>query len=316
MACYFIYVLIMSKEKLKKALVNSFKIFKASISNFESNQPAQLAGTTAYFAMFSMAPILLIIVSVFGYFAGDEIIREKLFNEIGILLGQDSTAVLRNAIENYNISGGSFTGTLIGILFFIISATALFTIMQNSINYIWRIKARTNIKIGILNLLKKRVLSFGVILCLGFVLLISLVIDASIAFLKDLLASQFNPDFVLFAQLINVVLSLVIISVVFALIYRFLPDVNVHWSASWFGAVFTSVLFALGKIGIGAIVVNSNFGAIYGAAGSFAVILVWIFFVSIIFYFGVELTRQYSRFHKHDNTPAKFAVPFEINKVV
>ncbi len=304
----------MSKGKFKKALVNSFKIFKASVSNFGSNRPIQLAGTTAYFAMFSLTPIILIIISVFGYFAGDEIIREKLFNEIAGLLGHDSTLVLRKAIENYNISGGSFMGIL-GILFFLIAATALFSIMQNSINYIWRIKAKTNLKMGILNFLKKRVLSFGVILCLGFVLLISMLIDASISFLKDLLATQFNPDFVLSAQLINVAVSLIIITVVFALIYRFLPDVNVHWTASWFGAVFASVLFALGKIGIGAIIVNSNFGAFYGAAGSFAAILVWIFFVSMIFYFGVELTCQYSKFYKHKNEPMKFAVPFRIDEV-
>lgn len=306
----------MGKEKVKKALVNSFKIFKASVSNFGSNRPAQLAGTTAYFAMFSMAPILLIIISVFGYFTGDEVIRQKLFNEIAVLLGQESTRVLRSAIENYKISSESFIGTVLGILFFVISATALFSVMQNSINYVWRIRARTNIKMGIFNLLKKRVLSFGVILCLGFVLLISLVLDASIAFIKDFLATQINPDFVLIAQVVNIAVSLAVIAIVFALIYRFLPDVKVHWSASWFGASFTSGLFALGKIGIGALVGNSNLGVIYGAAGSFAAILVWIFFVSIIFYFGVELTRQYSRFHKHDNTPAKFTVPFEINKVV
>lgn len=307
--------MIMSKEKIKRAFVNSFKILKASVINFSSENPAQLAGTTAYFAMFSMAPILLIIISVFGYFAGDDIIREKLFNEIATLLGQNSTQLLRNAIENYNISNGSFIGSVIGIIFFIISATGLFSVMQNSINYIWRIKARSNIKMGILNLLKKRVLSFGVILCLGFVLLISLVIDASIAFLKDFLATQINPDFVLVAQVINIAVSLAIITIVFALIYHFLPDLNVHWSASWFGASFTSVLFVLGKMGIGVFVNNSNLGVIYGAAGSFAVILVWIFFVSIIFYFGVELTSQYSKFYKHENKPMKFAVPFHVKIV-
>jgi membrane protein len=304
----------MSKGKFKNALVNSFKIFKASVSNFGSDRPIQLASTTAYFAIFSMTPIILIIISVFGYFTGDDIIREKLFNEIAVLLGHDSTLVLRKATENYNISGGSFIGIL-GILFFLIAATALFSIMQNSINHIWRIKAKANFKMGILSFLKKRVLSFGVILCLGFILLISLLIDASIAFLKDLLATQFNHNFVLSAQLINVAASLIIITVVFALIYRFLPDVHIHWSASWFGAVFTSVLFALGKIGIGAIIVNINFGAFYGAVGSFSAILVWIFFVSIIFYFGVELTSQYSKFYNHENKPMKYAVPFRIDKV-
>jgi len=307
--------MIMPKEKMKKAIVDSFKILKASLINFSSDKPAQLAGTTAYFAMFSMAPILLIIISVFGYFTGDDVIREKLFNEISTLLGQNSTHLLRNAIENYDISKGSFIGSAIGIIFLLVSATGLFSVMQNSINYIWRIQAKSNLKMGIIILLRKRVLSFGVILCLGFVLLISLVIDASIAFLKDFLTTQINPDFVLVAQVLNIAVSLAIIAIVFALIYQFLPDLNVHWSASWFGASFTSVLFVLGKMGIGVFVNMSNLGVIYGVAGSFAVILVWIFFVSIIFYFGVELTSQYSKFYKHDNKPMKFAVPFRIKKV-
>jgi membrane protein len=231
------------------------------------------------------------------------------------MLGQESTRVLKNAIENYDIADKSTVGTVVGSLFFLISATALFSIMQQSINFIWRVQAKANIKMGLLNLLKTRILSFGVILCLGFVLLVSLVIDASIAFLKEFLSTQINPNFIIIAQVVNLVLSLAIIAAVFALIYRYLPDVNVSWKASWFGAVFASVLFAVGKLGIGAAVGNSNLGVVYGAAGSFVVILVWIFFVSIIFYFGVELTRQYSRFYNHSNTPAKFAVPFQIQKI-
>ena len=305
----------MAKNKIVLKFFEAFKIFKKSISNFGSDQPMQMAGTTAYFAIFSMAPILIIIISVFGYFTGDIAIREKLFDEINTLLGTESTRVLKNAIENYNLAQKSGIGAVVGVLFFLISATTLFSIMQNSINYIWRVRVKSNFRMGLLNLAKTRLLSFGVILCLGFVLLVSLIVDASIAFLKDFLSTQFNPDFVIFAQIINMGVSLTIIAAVFALIYRFLPDVEVNWNASWFGAVFTSVLFVVGKIAIGAIIGNSNLGVVYGAASSFIVILIWIYFVSIIFYFGVELTHQYSRFYQHSNKPAKFAVPFEIHKI-
>jgi len=302
----------MAYKKLKSRIIDYFKILKKSVGHFGENRPVEHAGTTAYFAIFSMVPILIIIVSVFGYFTGDEIIRQKLFNEISLLLGDESTMILRNAIENYDISEKSTLGTIIGATFFLVSATTLFSAMQNSINYIWRVKVKSKMKWGIINFLKTRLLSFGVILSLGFVLLVSMVIDASIAFLKDILSAQFSADFIVLAQVINVVVSMAIIAAVFVLIYRYLPDLGVRWSASWFGAIFTSVLFAIGKIIIGVVIGNSNLGSVYGAASSFAVILVWIFFVSVIFYFGVELTYQFSKYYNHENKPAKFAAIFQI----
>jgi len=302
-------------KKRFKPLRNIFRIFRKTFVHFGENNPVNMAGTTAYFAIFSMAPILVIIISVFGFFTGDETMRTKLFDELNVLIGQESTQLLENAIRNYQITENSGIGAIIGVVFFLISATTLFSVMQNSINYIWRIKVRSSLKQGALKLAKDRIFSFGVILSLGFVVLVSLIIDASISFLKDFLRTYFSPNFVFLAQLANIVLSLAVITAVFALIYRFLPDVKVKWRASWFGAVFTAILFVIGKFIIGIIIGNSNLGAVYGAASSFVVILMWIYFVSIIFYFGVELTHQYSRFYKHDNRPVNYAIPFEINAV-
>jgi membrane protein len=305
----------MEKKNLKKKGKNTFKIFKRSLLNFGANNPVNMAATTAYFAIFSLAPMLVIIISVFGFFTGDATMSTKLFNEVDKLIGEESTQVLKTAIDNYQITENSGIGAIIGIGFFLISATTLFAIMQNSINFIWRIKVKPSLKQNLLKLAIDRLFSFGVILSLGLVLLISLIIDASIAFLKDFLSTHFSTDFIVFAQVINIVLSLAIIASIFALIYRFLPDLSVHWSASWFGATFTAILFALGKFLIGIIIGSSNLGAIYGAASSFVVILMWIYFVSIIFYFGVELTHQYSRYFNHENKPVKYATPFEISSV-
>lgn len=305
----------MKQINLKRKAVTTFRIFKKALFHFGSNDPIGMAGTTAYFAIFSIAPILIIIISVFGYFTGDMSIREKLFEELQVLIGQESTQLLQKAIDNYDISEKSGPGAFVGVVFFLVSATTLFTIMQNSINYIWRVKVKSNLKFSLFKLAKDRLFSFGVILSLGFVLLISLILDASIAFLKDFLKAYFAPGFLILARAVNIVLTLGIISVVFASIYRFLPDVRVRWSASWFGAIFASVLFAASKIIIGLFIGTSNLGAVYGAAGSFIVILLWIYFVSIIFYFGVELTHQYSIHHHHSNKPLNFAVPFQITKI-
>lgn len=303
----------MEKTEIVKSLTNSFKILRKTVAHFGENRPVDLAATTAYFAIFSIAPIIIIIIAVFGYFAGDQLISDKLFNELDVLMGQESSRLLKEAIENYNISEKSGIATVVGIGIFLFSATTLFSILQKSINYIWRVDVKSNIKMNLLNLLKTRVFSFGVILSLGFVLLVSLLLDAGIAFLKDFLASQISSQFVVLAQVANFVLSFGIIAVVFAIIFKFLPDVDVKWSASWFASIFTSLLFTLGKFLIGIIIGNSKLGAVYGAASSFVVILLWIFYVSMIFYFGVEITHQFSKFHNHINKPKKYAVPFEIH---
>lgn len=302
----------MVKSNIKSKFSDTLKILKNSVMNFGSNRPVDLAGTTAYFAIFSIVPIIIIIISVFGLLTGEASIRDKLFQELNVLMGSNSTALLKDAIENYQISENSTIATIIGGGFFLVSATTLFSSLQNSINYIWRVQVKSNIKTNLFKLLKDRVLSFGMILSLGFILLVSLVIDASIAFLKEFLSTYFTPKLIVLAQLTNLVLTLGIITCAFAFIYRFLPDLKVKWSASWFGALFTAILFTLGKLLIGLVIGSSNMGAVYETAGAFIAILIWIYYASLIFYFGVELSHQFSKFYKHNNTVKNFAVPFKI----
>lgn len=275
----------------------------------------QLAGNTSFLAIFSIAPILIIIISVFGFIVGDETIKYKLFNELDKLIGPDSSQTLEQAIENYKITQESTVGTIIGIVFFLVSATTLFSALQDSINFIWRVRVKSNLKMGVLKVLKDRVFSFGIILSMGFILLISLIFDVLITTLREIIASYFSPDFVILAKSTNMVIAIVITAGVFLLIYRFLPDVHVKWSASIYGALLTSIFITGGKFLIGLILSNSKLGTVYGSASSFIGILIWIYYTSLIFYFGVELSRQYSIFYKHNNKPLDFAIPFEITKV-
>ncbi len=305
----------MKKNKVKTLFFDILKVFKNSFFNFGSNRPVQLAGTTAYFGIFSTVPIIIIIISVFGSITGNSAIREKLFTEIEIMLGSDSAKLLQNAMENYNIVENSTIGTIVGAAIFIISATALFTQLQNSINFIWRVKVKTSLKVSIVNLLRTRAFSFVVILGLGLLLLVSLIVDASIGVLKDFLTTRLSEDFVILAQTINLFFSLGIVAVVTAFVYRFLPDMHVYWSAAWFGAGVTSVLFAIGRLVIGMVLANSKMGAVYGTAGSIVVLLVYVFLMAVIFYFGVELTRQFSLYYGHDNLPRSYAGTFEIHSV-
>lgn len=305
----------MKKKKVKTIFVDLYRIFKKSFANFGSNRPVQMAGTTAYFAIFSLAPVLIIIISVLGIITGKPSIRERIFEEIEMLLGSDSTKFLQEAIGNYQVIENSTIGTIIGIIIFVVSATTLFSELQNSINFIWRVKVKSSFRISVLNLLRTRLFSFIVILGLGLLFLISIIIDASINILRNFLMSQFSPDFVILAESINLVISLGVVAMGTAFIYRYLPDVHVEWSAAWFGAAFTSVFFAIGRLLIGMAITNSGMGIVYGAAGSFIVILIWIYFVSLIFYFGVELTHQYSLHFGHQNMPRSYAGSFEIHSV-
>jgi membrane protein len=300
-------------NRVMKKIKEHFKILVQTVKGFIADGPVNLASTTAYFAIFSIAPILIIIISIFGYFAGDTTIRYKLFEELNNLIGQESTLVLQNAIKNYQITEKSHIGTIIGVAFFLFSATTLFNTMQSSINYIWRVKVKAkNLKMNIFYLIRDRILSFGVILSLGFILLVSLLVDALITYLKDFLTTNFSDNFLVLAQLANLFISLAIISTVFTVIYHFMPDVKVRWNASWFGGIFTAVLFTAGKFIIGFVVGNNELGAVYGAASSFIGILLWVYYASLIFYFGVELTRQFSIFYNHENKPLDYAVSFKI----
>lgn len=304
----------MQKTGIMKRVTNTARVFRKAIVHFLDNRPIELAGTTAYFAVFSAAPIVIIIIAVFGRLVGQATIREKLLNELSVLVGNDSTTLIQNAIDNYQIVENSGTGSIIGIGLFLIFATTLFSVMQDSINFIWRVRVKSNFKMNLLKLAMNRVLSFGVILSIGFVLLISLVVDAGIAFLSDMMQDYFSTQLVFFTKLINIVLTLAIIMVAFAVLFRFLPDVEVKWSAAWFGAGITAVLFTLGKVIIGLLVGSSNVGVVYGAAGSLIVLLMWVYYSSLIFYFGTQLTFEFSRFYKHHNPTKNYAVYFRIDK--
>ena len=302
----------MNENKAVHILKNSWKILKKSFSDFGSNRPMIHAGTTAYFAIFSIVPMLILIIAVFGIFVDDTVIRNKLFNEINALLGDRSSELLKEAINNYEITENTTLGSIVGIAFFLFFATTLFSILQDTMNYIWRIRVKSSFKMNLLNIIKARFFSFGMILSLGFVLLASLLIDVAISFLKDFLSTYFTEQFVILAQLFNYVLSFGIITSIFALIFRYLPDVHVRWSSGWFAAFFTSLFFILGKFAIGFLIGRSDMGAIYGAAGSIIVLLMWVYYVSLIFYFGVELSCQHAKFYKHINKPVHYAERFEI----
>ncbi|MFO7670162.1 MAG: YihY/virulence factor BrkB family protein [Bacteroidales bacterium] len=296
-----------------KALKNVFTLIKRSVRKFKKDDPVRLAGTTAYFTVFALAPIILIIVSVTGFLIGEEKIQEKVFSELNRLLGDQGTQYIRDLVANYHSTEKNIIGAIVGTIVLIITSTTFFMVIQNSLNFIWRVRAKPTS--GFVKSIRDRALSFILILILGFILLVFLLIDAAISFFKEYLEELLPNLTVVLIEIGNYIFSVGITTVVFAVIYKFLPDAQIKWKLTWVGALMTALLFTIGKLLIGLAIGKSNVGIMYGAAGSLVLILMWVFYSAIIFYFGAEMTQQYAEMRGHRIIPTDKAVAIEINEV-
>ncbi len=295
-----------------KFLRSAKKVVFGAVRQYRTDDPVRLAGTTAYFAIFAMAPIVIIIISLTGIIMGKQEISTRIYNELQSLIGSRGTDYIRSLVQNYNSQEKNLIGTILGVVVFLITSTTFFTVLQNSINYVWRVKAKP--RHNILKALKDRLLSFGLILSMGFILLITMVIEAAVSFLQDKIDEILPGAEVVLINLTNIVLTVAILTLIFALIFRFLPDAIVKWKVTWIGAFVTALLFEGGRALIGLFLGNTNIGLMYGAAGSLVIILLWVFYSSLIFFFGAEITQQYARLYSRDIVPKKYAVKIEISE--
>ncbi len=298
---------------MKKKLKQVFELMKRAAKKYKQDNPLQLAGTTAFFAIFAMAPLIIIIVSVAGMLLGQEEIQTKLFAEIDQFFGEQGAQYIRSIVENMQDTRKGIIATSVGFAIFIFISTTFFSVMQNSLNYIWRIRVKP--KNNLLRTLYDRLISFGLILILGFVMLLSIIVDAAKSLFQGFMHERFPDLTILILEAGNFIFYFAITMVIFAAIYRFLPDAHIKWGVTWVGASITALLFVAGKaiinFGLGSI----NIGAMYGAAGSLVVILLWVFYSSLIFFYGAEITQQYAEMYSHDIKPKDYAVRIEIKEV-
>lgn len=299
-------------KKIRNFALQVYHLFVAAGKGFVEDRVMKLSAALAYYTIFSLTPLIIIIISAATIFLGDNLDpNTKLFGEISEMIGTDAANQLKGFVDNANLSGKSTLGLVIGIITLIIGSTAIFIEIQDSINLIWKVKAVP--KKGWKKLLTNRLLSFSLIASLGFLLLVSLVINSVVVGIGNKLeiyTTKIGVEEVsgIFMLIVTNALTLAVVTAIFAIIFKVLPDVVLKWKPALVGALFTALLFSLGKYAIGIYIEKGNPGSAFGAASSIIVILVWIYYTAIILYFGAEFTQAYAEKYENGISPSKYAV--------
>jgi len=294
-----------TKQLAKDALA----ILKKTFNAFLEDRALKLSAALSYYTIFSLAPLLLLMISLAGLFLGRDAIQGHVFGEINGLIGNEAAAQIQDIIKNMELSGKTNMAVIIGAITLIIGATSVFGEIQDSINLIWKVKAKP--KRGWVKLLKDRLLSSSLIVGLGFLLIVSLMVNGALVALSGLIKSYFPEITVFVFYVINIVISFGVITILFGVIFKVLPDAKIAWKDVRMGAFFTACLFMLGRYLIGVYIETTSAGSAYGAAGSLIIILVWVYYTAAILYFGAEFTKIYAEYIGSKIEPADYAVYIE-----
>jgi len=290
------------------------KIVKSTASEFTNNNSFRHAAALSYYTIFSLPPLLLIVITVASAVYGQEAVTGQVYGQLKGLVGTESAKFLQDSIANFTKQQKGGVATAIGIATLIFAATTFFVTLQESINDIWNLKVKT-VGMGIGQYLKQRLLSFGLILSVALLLLISFVISAVLSAFTGKLQQWFPEIGVIVIRLVDFVLSLGVTTLLFALIYRFLPDAVIRWRDVGVGAFITALLFVLGKFLIAFYIAKAEPGSAFGAAGSAIVLLVWVNYSSLIIFFGAEFTQEFADAYGQKVQPKAHAVRVEQREV-
>ncbi|HEY0069918.1 MAG TPA: YihY/virulence factor BrkB family protein [Chloroflexia bacterium] len=281
-------------------------VLKDTFKDFGEDKVPRLAAALAYFTIFSIGPLLLIALSIAGLLFDQAQVREQMLSTIGGLVGETGSKTIGEALDNANKGSGNIVVASIGIVTLVMGASGVFGQLKDALNTIWEVKPKEGQ--GILGMLRERFLSFTMVLGTGFLLLVSLVVSAGIAALGKFLTSVL-PGGDIVGQIVNIIVTLGIITLMFCLLFKFLPDVRVEWKDVWLGAFITALLFTVGQIALGVYLGSGSVGTAFGAAGSIVIILVWIYYSALIFFIGAELTQVIARRFGSRVMPAPNAEP-------
>ena len=298
---------------IKKKFIFLYHFIKQVIVEFVDDNVMKYSASLAYYTVFSLAPMLIIIISICGALFGKEAVQGQIYGEIKDLVGGPAALQIQENIKNIHLTKDSPVATIFSVIVLVIGGTGIFGEIQDSLNKIWGLKVKT--KKTWWKLILNRILSFSLIISLGFVLIVSLVLNALIAIIGDRLNNLLSGVGKIFIPIIDNVLSFGITTLLFAIIFKVLPDAKIKWKDVSIGAVITAILFTLGKLGIGYYLGRSNMATIYGAAGSVIIIMLWAYYSSVILYLGAEFTKVYANEHGTKIQPSEYSVWVKIEEI-
>jgi membrane protein len=286
---------------------HALDLLKQAAWDWFDDQATTLGAAVAYYTVFSIAP-LFITISIAGFVFGREAAQGQIFEQLRALIGETSAAAVQDVVESATSKPATgVVATILGFVALIIGASGVFAQMQASLNAIWRVQPKPGRGV-FWGLVRDRILSFGFILIVGFLLLISLILSAIIAFIGEWFGG-FVPGVEMLIQILNAIISLAVITLLFAMIFKFLPDIEIAWRDVWIGALITAALFTVGKEILGLYLGKSGVASSYGAAGSLIVLLLWVYYSAQIVFFGAEFTKAYAKKFGSHVTPTENAMP-------
>lgn len=286
---------------------------RKTFTEFFDDHPLDHAAIIAFYTIFSLPAVLTITVHMAGLAFGQEQVKNEIQNRVSSIIGQESALQIQRIVEQAGQTGDSTIGTIVGIGLMVFSATTVFIALQDALNAMWEVEARP--KKGWLKVIINRLLSLAMVASMGFLLLVSLTADLFVSLFNDYLQENFSG---ISAQLISAgefVITTVLSMLIFGLIFKVLPDAKIRWKNTWIGALVTALLFNLGKFLISLMLENNPLSDTYGTAGALVMILIWVFYSSVIFLFGAEFTQMYSRHYDQGIRPSEHAVKVETKKI-
>lgn len=289
-----------------KSLKTFWSLLKKAYFSWNRNEPYARSATIAYYALFSLPSLLIIVVSIAGYFFGREAVQGKVTDEISSLIGEGSAKAIESMLTNVALSERSTIAVIFGVAMLLFGATGVFFQLKMAMNNIWNVAEK---KVNFMRLVIDRLISFGMVLVIGFLLLIALLISAMLSILKDKIEDIAPAVTAFMVDTANFLISFGFITLLFAAIFKLLPDIKIRWKITFWGAILTTALFLVGEFILGYYFGQSEPASVYGGASSVVLILLWVYYTCLILFYGAEFTVQYALYKKEKVEPNEYGEP-------
>ncbi len=287
-------------------------LLKDAYREFQNNDPLRFGSSTAFFTTFALPPILILLINFLGILYNADIIGTKLIEKLENTFGEKGALQLQIILVNIQDINTSWYVSVLGLLFLMFVATTLFMVVQNSLNQLWHVRLKRQNSFR--HMLKTRTISLGIIVATAILFMISLVSDSVLAYMGSGLRELMTGPRVTLIRLGNALASLLIVTVWFAITFKYLPDIRIKWRPVWVGAVFTAILFTIGKFILGRLLINSNLGPIYGSSASILLIMLFVFYASMILFYGAAFTKVYANYAAFRYRPKWYAIRYRMKQ--